>query len=123
MSGAKSPILDECDNAHRRVRTTLGLQFADLAVALAGAIEDQAILGDLGSRRREQAATPAQFLPPGTNAEVAFRIVGEVAARKSSVRALRLVEHLHMRLDLALVGQPPEHLGRAVRRRRPSATG
>ena len=41
---------------------------------------------------------------------------GEVAAGEGSVRTLSLVHQVHVRLDPALVHQPPNHLGRAVTR-------
>src|ERR1700741_3859112 len=55
-----------------------------------------------------------QLFAGGTDIEVALWIEGEVAAREGSVRALGLVHQFHMRLDSALVHQPPNHLSRAV---------
>src|SRR3984885_11832620 len=55
-----------------------------------------------------------QLFVGGTDIEVALWIEGEVAAREGSVRALGLVHQFHMRLDSALVPQPPNHLSRAV---------
>src|ERR1700740_1915432 len=57
-----------------------------------------------------------QLFAGGTDIEVALWIEGKVAAREGSVRALGLVHQFHMRLDSALLHQPPNHLGRAVTR-------
>ena len=58
-----------------------------------------------------------QLFASGTDIEVALWIEGEVAAGEGSVRALGLIHQFHMRLDPALVHQPPNHLrrGRNVR--------
>ena len=55
-----------------------------------------------------------QLFAAGADIDVGFRIVGEVAARESSVLALGLVEHLNVGLDPALIHQPTRHLRRAV---------
>src|SRR5450432_795503 len=102
------------DFACRNVWAALGLERAGLAVALSGAIADRAVLRDALARRGESAARFSQLLTPGTDIEVAFGIECEVAARESSVGALGFVDQVHVRLDPALVHQPPDHLGRAV---------
>jgi hypothetical protein len=102
------------DLACEHIRTALGLERAGLAVALSGAIADRAVLCDALARHGESAARFSQLLTPGTDIEVAFSIECEVAAGESSVRALGLVDQVHVRFDPALIHQPPDHIGRAV---------
>src|ERR1700733_5521031 len=102
--------------ACRNVWAALGLERAGVAVALSGAIADRAVLCDALARRGERAAIFSQLLASGTDIEVALWIEGKVAAGEGSVRALGLVHQFHMRLDSALLHQPPNHLGRAVTR-------
>src|ERR1700733_8559033 len=87
---------------------------ARFAVALSGAIADRAVLCDALARRGESAARFSQLLTPGTDIEVAFSIECEVAAGERSVRALGLVDQVHVRFDPALIHQPADHIGRAV---------
>jgi hypothetical protein len=87
----------------------LGLS-AQAAIEFAGAIDHRAGFSGVGPQRRENAATLAKLLPAWAYIEIAFGLAGEVAARKGSARPLRLVEHLHARLDPALVHQPSQHL-------------
>src|SRR5277367_7098050 len=103
-----------CDLACGNVRTALGFEYAGVAVVLSGAITDRAVLCDALARRGESAARFSQLLTPGTDIEVAFGIECEVAAGESSVRALGLVDQVHVRFDPALIHQPPDHIGRAV---------
>jgi hypothetical protein len=49
-----------------------------------------------------------------TDVDINFLNVVEVAARERSIVAGRLVEHRNVRLDRALVDQPPQHLGGPV---------
>ena len=86
--------------------TALGFEHAGVAVVLSGAIADRAVLRD-GLARRGGAARFSQLLTPGTDIEVAFSIECEVAAGESSVRALGLVDQVHVRLDPALVHHHP----------------
>ena len=55
-----------------------------------------------------------ELFAAGADIKVAFWIEGEVAAGEGSVRALCLVDQVHVRFDPALVHQSPDHLGRAV---------
>ena len=97
------------------IRTALGFEQAGVAVVLSGAIADRAVLRDALARRGERAVIFSQLLTSGTDIEVAFGIECEVGcARESSVRALGFVYQVHVRLDPALVHQPPDHIGRAV---------
>src|SRR5580704_10012820 len=99
------------DFACRNVWAALGLERAGVAVVLSGAIADRAVLRDAIARRGERAAIFSQLLTSGTDIEVAFGIEREVASGESSVRALGLVDQIHVRLDAALVHQPADHLG------------
>src|ERR1700685_759710 len=86
------------DFARGHIRTALGFEHTDVAVVLSGAIADRAVLRDALARRGESEARFSQLLTPGTDIEVAFSIECEVAAGESSVRALGLVDQVHMRL-------------------------
>jgi hypothetical protein len=55
-----------------------------------------------------------QLFGTGADVKIALRIEDEVAAVEGSVRALGLVDQFHMRLDPALLHEPPDHIGRAV---------
>src|SRR5579863_3827062 len=112
MNGAR-------DFACRNVRTALGLERAGLAVLLARKVDHRAVLGQPVARLGESAVVFLELFAAGADIKVAFLIEGEVAAGEGSVRALCLVDRVHVRLDPALVHQPPDHLGRAEP---PSAT-
>ena len=57
-----------------------------------------------------------QLFAAGTDIDVGFGVEDEVAAGKGSVHTLGFVHQFHVRLDPALVHQPPDHVGRAVTR-------
>jgi hypothetical protein len=76
--------------------------------------QERGVLGRAVARLGESAVVFLQLFAAGANIEVAFGVLDEVAARKSSVRSLGLVHQFHVRLDPTLVHQPPDHLGRAV---------
>ena len=109
MNGAR-------DFACRIVRAALGLKRAGLAVALAGEVNHRAVLRQAVTWLCESAVVFPQLFAARADIKVAIRIEGDVAAGEGSVRALCLVDQVHVRLDPALVHQPPDHLGRAVAR-------
>src|SRR6202140_1307076 len=80
------------------------LQFASIAVMLAGAVEQCCPV-------IHQSPGRAQHLAGWTDVEIAFLIVGEVFAGERPIVAGRLVEHRNVRLDRVLINEPPEHLG------------
>ena len=100
--------------ACEHIRTALGFEHAGVAVVLSGAIADRAVPRDALARRGERTAIFSQLFAPGADIKIALWIEDEVAAGESSVRALGFVDQVHVRLDPALVHQPPDHLGRAV---------
>jgi hypothetical protein len=83
----------------------LGLERAGLAVVLAREVDHRAFFRHPVAWPGEQAMIFPQLFAARANIAVALGIEGEVAARKRAVRALRLVEHPHMRFDPALVDQ------------------
>src|SRR6516225_10476528 len=58
-----------CDLACGHVRAASGLERARVAVEFAGAVNDRAVLGDIRSQRREQAAAFAKLLPAWANSK------------------------------------------------------
>ena len=60
------------DLACGHVRAALGLERAGVAVEFAGAVNDRAVLSDIRSQRREQAAAFAKLLPAGAYIEVSW---------------------------------------------------
>src|SRR5712692_4591094 len=91
-----------------------GLDWADVAVKLARPVAEQVVFRHTGPRPREPSTIVPQGLAGRAAVGVVLVVVGEVLAREGAVGALRLVEHLDVRLDGALVDQPVQHLGRAV---------
>jgi hypothetical protein len=98
------PAIFERQLTSRHFRTTPRLQFAGVAVMFAGAIEQCRPIIHQSSGR-------GQHLAGWTDVDIGFLIVGEVFARERPIVAGRLVEHRNLRLDRALVDQPPQHLG------------
>jgi hypothetical protein len=90
------------------VRAALGLERAGLTVALAREVDHRAVLRQPVAWLGESAMIFLQLFAGGTDIEVAIWIEGEVAARKSPVLALGLVDQFHVRLDPALVHQPDQ---------------
>src|SRR5271169_5926227 len=100
MNGAR-------DLARGHVRAAFWLERAGVAVVLAREVDHRAFFRHPGPRFRERAMVLLELFAGGANIAVALWIEGEVSAGKGPVGALGLVEHLHVRLDPALV-QPPE---------------
>jgi hypothetical protein len=89
MNGAR-------DLARWHVRAAFWLERPGVAVVLSGEVEERAVLRQaviawLG----EVAVIFLQLFAARSNIEVAFEIVGEVAAPKRSVRSLGLVHQFH----------------------------
>ena len=82
-----------------------------VAVVLSGEVEERAGLRQAVARL---AVVLLQLFAVRADINVDFRVVGEVTVREGPVLALRVVEHLHVRLDTSLIHQPAQHLGRAV---------
>ena len=83
---------------------------------LAREVDHRTVFGHSAAWLGESAVVFPQLFATGADVKVAFWIECEVAAGEGSVRALGLIHQFHMRLDSALVHQPPNHLGRAVTR-------
>ena len=60
---------------------------------------------------KNQSAGRGQRLAGWTDVDIGFLIIVEVSARERPIVAGGLVEHRNVRLDRALVDQPPQHLG------------
>jgi hypothetical protein len=102
--------------ARRHVRAAFRLERADVAVVLSGEVEKRAALGQAVARLGEVPVVFLQLFAAGADIDVGFGVVDEVAAGKGSVDTLGFVHQFHVRLDPALVHQPPDHVGRAVTR-------
>jgi len=114
MNGAR-------DFARRNVRAAFWLKRAGLAVLLASEVDHRVFLRQAVAWLGESAVVFPQLFAAGADIKVVFGIKDKVAARKGSVRPLGLIHELHVRLDSALVHQPPDHLGRRNPHRRPDA--
>jgi hypothetical protein len=79
------------------------LEAADIAVVLAGAIEELVVVHDR--------ALADQNLAGRADIDVPLVIIGEVLARERPIGSFGLVEHRHVGFDPALMHQPPRHLG------------
>jgi hypothetical protein len=93
--------------AHGFLRAAARLEAADVAVVLAGAIEERRAVVD-------RCAPCGQHLARRADIDVPLVVIGEVLPRERAVSARGFVEHRDMRLDPVLIDQPAEHLGRAV---------
>src|SRR5580693_1108039 len=99
MNGAR-------DFACRNVRAALGLERAGLAVLLARKVDHRAVLRQPAAWLGESAVVFLELFVAGADIKIALWIEGEVAARKRSVRALGLIDQVHVRFDPALVLVP-----------------
>src|SRR6267143_5268486 len=97
-----------------RIRTAPRLQRTALAIQLAGAIANHAVLIDERARHSIDFLALPEFLPGRADIAVALVVIGEVVAREGAVAALGFVEHRDVRLDPALMHQPGKVLSRAI---------
>ena len=102
------------DLAGGRVGTAPRLQHTAIAVQLAGAIAHHPVLIDERARQSVNLLTLPEFLPGRADLAVALVVIGEVVARVGAVSPLGVVEHRDVRLDLPLMNQPGEVLGRTA---------
>jgi hypothetical protein len=80
MNGAR-------DLARRHVRAAFWLERAGVAVLLSREVDERAVLRHSVARLGERAVIFLQLFAAGANIDVAFGIVGEIAARKGPVRS------------------------------------
>ena len=89
-------------------------QVAARVVLLAGAIADEAVLADIAAGLREVAIAGTQAVAGRADIAIVAQIIAEVCPLEGAVAADRLVEYGDVRLDIALVDEPRQHLGRAI---------
>src|SRR3712207_5717097 len=105
---SRAPLIDAArDPACRRVRAAALLQGARTTVKGAAQIKPvRALIHD--------PATGGQGLAFGASVRVHLVVTAVVRSREGAVLALGLVDDGDMRLDLLLIHEPMQHLGRAV---------
>jgi len=96
------------------IRAATRLDFTNVAILLAGAIEACAFRGDAGPWDSVGAPELDQLFARRAGISVPFGIENEVGARKCSIRPGGLVEYGNMRRDLLLFDEPSQVLGRTV---------
>jgi hypothetical protein len=94
-----------------RIRAATRLEFTNVTILLAGAIEARAFGGDAGPWGSVGAPELNQLLASRAGISVRFGIKSEVGARKRPVGPGGLVEDGNVRRDLLLFDEPSQALG------------
>jgi hypothetical protein len=94
------------DLAHRRDRTAFGFERTQVAVELAGAVADEAVGIDVGTRGREVAVPWLEVLATRADIAISFFVEREVGARERAVTAGGMVDHGDVWFDAFFLDQP-----------------
>ena len=97
-----------------RIRAAPRLEFADVAILLAGAVTARAVSRDAGARRGVGAPELDQLFACRTDIAVSLGIEREVRSRERAVGSRRLIENGNVRRDLLLLDEPGEIIRRTI---------